>query len=143
MSVALADAYELVKERRAYFPDEYKGASPFVGTAAQSIQPESYFSSGRFDAAPLMEFRWEQKTYVTPKPILVKVYREDDIFFAENESLVLCGAGASREEAILDFVKHLDYFYNFYKRQNESNLMGDALRLKKIYDNLLVETQCR
>ena len=139
MSGALADAYELVKERKAYFPDEYKGASPFVGTAAQSIQPESYFYSGRFSTAPLMEFRGEQKSYVTSKPILVKVYREDDIFFAENESLVLCGTGASREEAVLDFIKHVDYFYNFYKRQIESELMGDALRLKKIYSNLLVE----
>ena len=139
MSGALADAYELVKERKAYFPDEYKGASPFVGTAAQSIQPESYFYSGRFSTAPLMEFRGEQKSYVTSKPILVKVYREDDTFFAENESLILCGTGASREEAVLDFIKHVDYFYNFYKGQSESDLMGDALRLKKIYSNLLVE----
>lgn len=140
MSSALADAYESVKERKAYFPDEYKGASPFIGTAAQSIQPESYFYSGQFSTAPLMEFRVEQKNYVTSKPILVKVYREDNIFFAENESLVLSGSGASREEAVLDFVKHVGYFYNFYKRQNENNLMGDALRLKQIYANLLVET---
>ena len=138
--VALMDTYEQVKERKAYFPDEYKGIAPYVGTAAQSIKPESYFYSGHFNTAPLMEFRGEQKTHVTSKPILVKVYREDDVFFAENESLVLYGTGASREEALLDFVKHVDYFYNFYKRQSESNLMGDALRLKKIYHNLLVET---
>ena len=137
---ALADTYELVKERRAYFPDEYKGAAPYVGTAAQSIQPESYFYSGGFSTAPLMEFRGEQKTYITSKPILVKVYREGDVFFAENESLVLSGSGTSREDAVLDFVKHVDYFYNFYKRQTESDLMGDALRLKKIYNDLLIET---
>ena len=138
--LALADTYELVRERKAYFPDEYKGIAPVVGTAAQSIQPETYFYSGRFNTAPLMEFRGEQKNYVISRPILIKVYREDDIFFAENESLVLCGMGTSREDAVLDFVKHLDYFYNFYKRQNESDLMGDALRLKKIYNNLLIET---
>ena len=140
MSGALADAYELVKERKAYFPDEYKGASPFVGTAAQSIQAESYFYSGQFHTAPLMEFRGAQKSYVTSKPILIKVYKEGDIFFAENESLVLSGSGVSREEAVLDFVKHVDYFFNFYKRQNVNNLMGDALRLKQIYADLLVET---
>ena len=124
----------------ADFPNDYRGVALVVGTAAQSIQPETYFYSGRFNTAPLMEFRGDQKTYVTSKPILIKVYREDDVFFAENESLILSGTGASREEAVLDFVKHVDYFYNFYKRQSENNLMGDALRLKKIYDNLLIET---
>ena len=138
--VAVLDTYEQVKERKAYFPDMYTTTAPsVVGTAAQSSQPESYFRSGRFSSSPLIEFRGEQKKYVTSKPILVKVYRQEDIFFAENESLVLCGTGASREEAVLDFMKHVDYFYNFYKRQSESNLIGDALRLKKIYDNLLVE----
>ncbi len=140
MSGALADAYELIKERKAYFPDEYKGIAPYVGTASQSIQPESYFYSGHFNTAPLMEFRGEQKNYATSKPILIKVYRVEDVFFAENESLVLCGTGLSRDEAVLDFVKHVDYFYNFYKRQSESSLAGDALRLKKIYDDLLIET---
>ncbi len=137
--VALADTYKLVEERKTYFPDEYRGIAPVIGTASQSIQPEAYFDSSRFNTAPLMAFRGEERAYVTSKPILVKVYREEDIFFAENETLVLCGTGASRDEAVLDFEKHLDYFYNFYKRQSESDLVGDALRLKKIYNNLLVE----
>ena len=140
MSGAVLDIYEQVRERKSYFPGMYTGTAPsFIGTAARSDQPEAYFRSGRFNSAPLIEFKGEQKTYVTSKPILIKVYRQEDIFFAENESLVLCGTGASREEAVLDFVKHVDYFYNFYKRQSEGNLVGDALRLKKIYDELLVE----
>ncbi len=138
--LALEETYKLVEERKAYFPNNYKGVALAIGTASQINQPSSYLYSGRFSTAPLMEFQAEQRTYVTSKPILVKVYREDDIFIAENESLVLSGSGASREEAVLDFVKHVDYFYNFYKRQNDNNLMGDALRLKKIYANLLVET---
>ena len=137
---ALMDAYEQVRERKAYFPDDYKGVATYVGTAAQSIQPESYFYAGHFNTAPLMEFRSEQKSYTTPKPILIKVFKVEDVFFAENESLVLSGTGASREEAVLDFVSHLDYFHNFYKRKNEDELTGDALRLKKIYNHLLIET---
>ena len=135
----LMDAYEQVRERKAYFPDDYKGVATYVGTAAQSIQPESYFYSGQFNTAPIMEFRSAQKHYATSKPILIRVYKVEDVFFAENESLVLSGSGTSREEALLDFSSHLSYFYNFYKRKNESELAGDALRLKKIYDNLLVE----
>lgn len=137
--VALADTYKLVEERKAYFPEDYKGIAPVVGTASQSIQPETCFYSGRFNTAPLMEFQGEKRAYVTSKPILIKVYREEDIFFAENETLVLCGTGTSRDEAVLDFVKHLDYFHSFYKQQSESNLVGDALRLKMIYSHLLVE----
>ena len=138
--VAVLDSYEQVRERKAYFPDEYRGIATCIGTAAQSIQPESYFYSGRFSTAPLMEFRSEQKHYATSKPILIKVYKVEDVFFAENESLILSGTGMSRDEAVLDFVRHLDYFYNFYRHKNESDLTGDALRLKKIYQNLLIET---
>lgn len=137
--VALEETYKLVEERKTYFPNEYKGAAPVVGTASQSIHPETHFYSGRFSTAPLMEFQVEARTYVMSKPVLLRVYREDDVFFAENKSLVLCGTGASRDEAVLDFVKHLDYFHSFYKRQRENDLLGDALRLKKIYDSLLVE----
>ena len=137
--VALMDAYEQVRKRKEYFPDEYKGVAAYVGTAAQSIQPESYFYSGHFNTAPLMEFRSEQKHYAASKPILIKVFKVEDVFFAENESLILSGTGTSREDAVLDFVGHVHYFYNFYKRKNENELTGDALRLKKIYENLLIE----
>ena len=136
---ALMDAYEQVKERKAYFPDDYRGVATYVGTAAQSIQPESYFYSGHFNTAPMMEFRSAQKHYAISKPILIRVHKVEDVFFAENESLVLSGAGQSREDALLDFISHLDYFYNFYKNKNERELAGDALRLKQIYDTLLVE----
>lgn len=139
MSSTLADAYDLIQEKKSYFPSDYKSSPIFVGTAAQSIQPETYLQASRFDTAPVMMFKGERHTYTASKPILVKVYRDEDIFFAENDSLVLCGTGDSREDAILDFVKHLEYFYNFYKRQSEGNLRGDALRLKKIYSDLVVE----
>ena len=137
---ALMNTYEQVRERKKYFPEDYRGVTTYVGTAAQSIQPESYFYSGHFNTAPLMEFRSDHKHYATSKPILIKVYKTEDVFFAENESLVLSGTGTSRDEAVLDFVQHIDYFYSFYKNKNESDLTGDALRLKKIYDHLLIET---
>ena len=137
--MALMDTYERVKERKSYYPDEYRGIPTYVGTAAQSIQPEAYFYSGHFNTAPVMEFMGEGRRYAAPKPILIRVHRVEDVFFAENESLVLSGTGASREEAVLDFTRHVDYFYNFYKSKNERELAGDALRLKRIYDSLLIE----
>ena len=138
MSGTLMDTYEQVRRRKEYFPDDYQGVATHIGTA-QSIQPETYFNSGHFNTAPVMEFMSAQKRYVMPKPILVRGFKVDDVFFAENDSLILSGTGTSPEEALMDFVHHLDYFYNFYKRKNESDLTGDALRLKKIYDSLLVE----
>ena len=139
--LALPDAYEIVRERKADYPLNYKGLGTMVGTGSQLIQPETYFNANsyKFNTAPLMEFRGDTQAYIASKPILVKSYREDGVFFAENESLVLFGTGASPEEALLDFVKHLGYFFNFYKRQNERDLIGDAVRLKKVYSDLLVE----
>lgn len=135
----LVDAYKEIEERQAYIPNAYRSFGPVVGTAAQSIQPETYFDSSRFNTAPLMEFRAEQRAYILSKPLLVKIHREDDVFLAENDTLSLHGIGTSKEEALADLIKHLEYFHNFYRQQSESNLIGNGLRLKKIYADLFVE----
>ena len=140
-STALVESYERLHDRRSEWPQNYTGATIVVGTASQEIRPEEYFygHAHKFNLAPLLKFQVSGKTYLINKPILIKMNHEENSFFVENDNLVLCGVGNNREEALDDFLMHLEYFYHFYGRQNERDLTGEALRLKQIYNNLFSE----
>lgn len=88
---------------------------------------------------PLLRLYVDSHTYRTQIPIEVHIYKEGEWFFAENETLVLVGSGKSFEEAMYDLQQHIIYFWRRYNQSSENNLMGDAIRLKNIYSNLLIE----
>jgi len=69
---------------------------------------------------------------------LVKIYRKDDLFFAENENFVICGTGDTLEDSLQDLCLHIIHFFEYYKKIDKSKLTGDALRLKELYENLLI-----
>jgi hypothetical protein len=86
-----------------------------------------------------MRLQAETKKFYTPKPISVKIYRDEDLFFAENENLVVCGTGDTTQDALQDLCVHIIHFFEYYKKLDKSKLTGDALRLKELYQNLLIE----
>ncbi len=92
-----------------------------------------------YPPAPLWKIKKGAKKYVTAKPITVKFRREDNMVFAENENLAVCGIGESPGEALDDFRSHIIYFFKYYKRLKTDQLIGDALRLKALYENLFCE----
>ena len=59
----------------------------------------------------------------------------DSVFFAENEELRICGVGESEEEALHDFLQHLSYFHDYYVSIPQEKLIGDARRLKNLYQS--------
>ena len=71
------------------------------------------------------------------KPILVNVHHDGDLFFAENETLNVYGTGDTPQNAIHDLVMHIVHFFKYYKNIDESKLMGNALKLKALYQNSL------
>ena len=73
------------------------------------------------------------------KPLFAHLYFEDGLFFAENETLLLYGTGTTQEEAIEDLGLHIIHFYQYYKDLDWSQVTGDAIRLKRIHEGLLVE----
>ncbi|MBF0515856.1 MAG: hypothetical protein HQK97_01890 [Nitrospirae bacterium] len=66
---------------------------------------------------------------------------EEEVFFAESETLVVVGTGSSENEAIDDMCKHIVHFYHYYRKLPLDKVTGDAIRLKKIYETLFVETK--
>jgi len=69
----------------------------------------------------------------------VKAYRDEDFFFAENENLAVCGTGDTLRDALQDLELHITHFFEYYKNLDNSQPAGDALRLKSLYKNLLIE----
>ncbi|MBI5208222.1 MAG: hypothetical protein HY934_10625 [Candidatus Firestonebacteria bacterium] len=88
---------------------------------------------------PIWTIKQKAKTFYVRKPITIKTFREDNLFFVENDNLGIYGFGESPQEALEDFKSHIIYFYNYYKNLTMDQITGDAIRLKKLYKNLLVE----
>jgi hypothetical protein len=88
---------------------------------------------------PLFQLYVQNKRYFAVRPIIVHIYHDDGMFFAENETLLLTGMGVSVEEAVYDLEQHIVYFSKYYRELSKDKLIGDAIRLKEIYFGLLAE----
>ncbi|MBI5233527.1 MAG: hypothetical protein HY880_04160 [Deltaproteobacteria bacterium] len=114
--------------------------SPFPPGTAQERMPYKEFTGNNL-IAPLWTIPARGKQYRSTKPIKVHIYFENNIFFAENETLVVVGTGESMPEAITDLSKHIIHFYNYYKKLSSDKITGDAIRLKHVYETLFIEEE--
>lgn len=132
--------YEEIREKMAYIPKDYVSTRAWGVETAGIINPQDVFARRiKSYTAPMWRIQKETKKYYTPKPISVRVYQDDDFFFAENDTLAVCGSGDSPQEALQDLGLHIIHFFEYYKGLDELQLMGDAIRLKEIYKDLLIE----
>lgn len=137
---SVENTYDVIKERMAYMPKDYKSFRMAEVSTVPVIDLQQVFTRGRkYQPSPIWRIQAETKKFYTPKPILVKIYRDEGLFFAENENLVVCGTGNTPQEALKDLSLHITYFFKYYKKLDRSRLTGDALRLKDLYENLLIE----
>lgn len=134
------DTYDVIKERMAYVPENYKSSSVLEVETASAIDLQQVFSQSRkHQPVPVWRLQVGTKKFYIPRPISVKIYRDEDLFFAENENLVVCGTGNTPQDALQDLCLHIIHFFEYYKKLDESKLTGEALRLKELYQNLLIE----
>ncbi len=141
MSPSLVEStYDMIKERTAYVPENYIDSKVKEVETASAIDPQQVFNHiKKYQPSPIWRIFVEAKRFYTPKPITVRIYRDEDLFFAENENLSVCGTGNTSENALQDLCLHIIHFFEYYKKLNNSKLIGDALRLKELYQDLLVE----
>jgi len=137
--VATMDSYQVREERQEYLPANYRHSEVAVDTAKEIVGEELLRSlPSRQLVTPLWSVGTPEKRFRTVKPLSVRVYFDDGLFFAENEALLLYGTGMSPDEAITDLGLHIIHFYQYYKNLDWSQITGDALRLKKLYEGLLL-----
>jgi len=108
-----------------------------VETADMFVNTEEELKVWSYNIIPGTILLFAIGTFRLRKPLTVKFHKEGRWFFAENEVLVITGVGETIDQAIEDFRTHVLYFVNYYKNLSENNLIGDAIRLKKIFNNLL------
>jgi hypothetical protein len=136
----IEETYEVTNEEMAYMPENYETSRVAEVGTASVIDPHQIFGESRKrQPVPMWRLQVETKKYCTQKPISVRVYRDGEFFFAENENLAVCGTGSTLQEAIEDLALHIVHFFEYYRNMDRSQLIGDALRLKGLYQDLLIE----
>ena len=68
--------------------------------------------------------------------ISVRMWSEEAFIFAENESLRVLGHGRDIESALADFNAHVVYFHKYYSNLREDQVMGEGLRLKRLFESM-------
>lgn len=84
---------------------------------------------------PFRRFESNGKVAVSNKPVVVKIFSEDNHYFAENDTLRIYTAGDSVLSVIDEFSQHIVYFIEFYKGKTPDEVIGRASILKSLYDD--------
>lgn len=88
---------------------------------------------------PLWSFRSRKGHLKALRPVVVRVRKEDGTFWIENENLGIYEIGETREEAMEEFSETLVHFYFHYARKKWSEVVGQARKRKKFYEELFLE----
>ena len=130
----------VIQEWKSKFPDNFAPLPEKDDLEFSDFDQENVFQQLKKPSRiPLFRLEIEGQSYMLSKPIIVHIYREGEWVFAENERLVLTGTGSTDEEAIQDLKQHIIYFWKYYRELPLDRLTGDALRLKEIYSQILLE----
>jgi hypothetical protein len=133
-------SYEEIKIRQQYIPQNYLILPSPPATGVGIIHLERFGrDEGIPKVAPLWAVHSEGKTLKTSRPIKVNVFKDGDLFFAENETLLVCGIGDSAWEAVEELEMHIVHFWKYYNNLPENLVIGEAKRLKTQYKDLLIE----
>ncbi len=90
-------------------------------------------------STPLWSIPTRTGIHKVSRPIKINLYIEDNLFFAESETLVVVGTGESVTDAIDDLRKQIIHFHKYYKNLSWDKVIGDAERLKRLYETLFAD----
>lgn len=105
---------------------------------APEIDVQSWLDYSRAKI-PVWQFYAHGKSILSKKPVSVKINKGEVLYFAENETLGIYVTGESSEVAIKEFTEELFHFYEYYSNLHESKVIGEAQRLKLLYDEQFEE----
>jgi hypothetical protein len=136
-NVSVEETYDLIEERKRDLSTNYKSTLVAEAGTTNIIDWQQIFKDKK--TVYIYRLYGENKRYLANKPIAVKMYQDEGLFFAESENLNVCGTGETSQEALVDFNLHILHFYKYYREIDKEQLVGDAVRLKELYHNLLIE----
>ena len=136
-TVLVEETYDLMEERKRDLPNNYRSTLVTEIGTTNIVDWQQVFKNKK--TIYIYRLFKENKRYLTNKPIAVKIYQDEGLFFTENENLNVCGTGETSQEALADLYLHILHFYNYYREINEEQLTENAIKLKKLYHDLLIE----
>jgi hypothetical protein len=136
-TVLVEETYDLMEERKRDLPSNYRSTLVAEVGTTKIIDWQQVFKNK--EIVYIYRLYGENKRYLANRPIAVKMYQDEGLFFAENENLNVCGTGETSQEALADLHLHILHFYEYYRKIDKEQLVGDAVRLKELYHNLLIE----
>ncbi|MBI5366502.1 MAG: hypothetical protein HZA54_05665 [Planctomycetes bacterium] len=121
-------------------PSGFERADVSFGGASAEPRCEPEIGEDRIPGViQLLNFTGSGVHLVARRPIGVRVWREDDDYFALNETLNLSAMGPTPSEAVRNFEHELVYFYRCYQGLAQTQVMGLARQLKQQFAELFVE----
>jgi len=137
-NAAVADIWS---ERKNFVPSLFKPSEREIATAPNISSADSfiYWQQQEKRSVPIWNPKGKTTTYRTKKPIAETIYKDNGLFFAENENLSVCGYGETQEKAMLELGLHILHFYRYYRKLNKDDAVGEAVRLKEFYKDLLIK----
>ncbi|MBU2563240.1 MAG: hypothetical protein ABIJ05_04870 [Patescibacteria group bacterium] len=136
-TVLVEETYDLMEERKRDLPNNYRSTLVAEVGTAKIIDWQQVFKNK--ETVYIYRLYGENKRYLSNNPIAVKISQDEGLFFAENENLNIRGTGETSQEALADLHLHILHFYKYYRKNDKEQLVGDAIKLKKLYHNLLIE----
>lgn len=135
----MVDAMPSAHELLGKFPEHF---CPPEGPSTYEVPSKVTEATLKPFKFPLFQLTVSGRTLFPSKPIGVHVTQDGPWFFAGNEALNVVGTGTSLEEAVLDLQHHIIHFWEYYGSLQDSQVTGDAVRLKQLFSNLLAEAAC-
>ncbi len=132
------DTYTTVKGRKDDIPFGNVKRNIYDSTEVD-FNADEYLESLNLKSFPKWTFKTIDFKIFASKPIEVKINRQNRNYFAENESLDIYSIGSSEEEVIEDFCQQLIYFYKHYKELSWDKVIGQAKKLKELYEDIFQE----
>lgn len=69
-------------------------------------------------------------------PLKITIKYEDNLVFASNEDLDLSAYGTTKDECVQNFYSMFDDMKKHYARLADSEIMGQAVRLKALFSSI-------
>lgn len=106
---------------------------PEIETSSYHVPPREH---GLPSEVPLFEFQIGETRKRLATPITLRVSFEAGKFAVENETLSLFGTGNTLQEAVVEFLEDVAYFWDYYRSLPQTSVTGRGALLKQIYAGL-------
>lgn len=129
------ESYAYRDECLDFIPEHFKKDMPSVLTGSGiEVRPASLDFS--YIKIPFWQFSTKSDVIISTKPVSVKIWKGESLFFAENENLCVFATGDNKAGAIASFCEQLVHFYRHYTKLRDDQVTGEAFRLRKIYKSV-------